>query len=80
MMRDTILILYGSAHVSLSNCVKLLYHLISNKLLAITILTKALCSQVKGFRPHGLLVYRLCLPPDTPIIFIAAAGVYVLMI
>ena len=30
----------------------------------------ALCSQVKGFRPHGLLVYRLCLPPDTPIIFI----------
>ena len=44
MMRDTILILYGSAHVSLSNCVKLLYHLISNKLLAITILTKALCS------------------------------------
>ena len=28
----------------------------------------ALCSQVKGFRPHGLLVYRLCLPPDTPII------------
>ena len=29
----------------------------------------ALCSQVKGFRPHGLLVYRLCLPPDTPIIF-----------
>ena len=22
------------------------------------------------FRPHGLLVYRLCLPPDTPIIFI----------
>ena len=30
----------------------------------------ALCSQVKGFGPHGLLVYRLCLPPDTPIIFI----------
>ena len=29
----------------------------------------ALYSQVKGFRPHGLLVYRLCLPPDTPIIF-----------
>ena len=28
------------------------------------------CSQVKGFRPHGLLVYRICLPPDTPIIFI----------
>ena len=26
------------------------------------------CSKVKGFRPHGLLVYRLCLPPDTPII------------
>ena len=26
------------------------------------------CSYVKGFRPHGLLVYRLCLPPDTPII------------
>jgi len=25
------------------------------------------CS-VQGFRPHGLLVYRLCLPPDTPII------------
>jgi len=24
---------------------------------------------VKGFRPHGLLVCRLCLPPDTPIIF-----------
>ena len=30
----------------------------------------ALCSQVKGFTPHGLLVYRLCLLPDTPIIFI----------
>ena len=30
----------------------------------------ALCSKVKGFRPHGLLVYRLCLPPDTPIIII----------
>ena len=29
----------------------------------------ALFSQVKGFRPHGLLVYRLCLPSDTPIIF-----------
>jgi len=29
----------------------------------------ALCSQVEVFRPHGLLVYRLCLPPDTPIIF-----------
>ena len=29
----------------------------------------ALCSSVKGFRPHGLLVYRLCLPPDTPIIY-----------
>jgi len=29
----------------------------------------ALCSLVKGFRPHGLMVYRLCLPPDTPIIF-----------
>ena len=29
----------------------------------------ALCSQVKGFRPHGVLVYRLCLPPDTSIIF-----------
>ena len=28
-----------------------------------------LCSKVKGFRPQGLLVYRLCLPPDTPIIF-----------
>jgi len=28
------------------------------------------CSEVKGFRPHGLLVYRLYLPPDTPIIFI----------
>ena len=31
----------------------------------------ALCSQVKGFRPHGLLVYRLCLPPDTPIIIVS---------
>ena len=31
---------------------------------------RALCSKVKGFRPHGLLVYRLCLPPDTPIIFL----------
>jgi len=30
----------------------------------------ALCSKVKGFRPHGLLVYRLCLPPDTPIIYL----------
>ena len=29
----------------------------------------ALCSKVKGFRSYGLLVYRLCLPPDTPIIF-----------
>jgi len=29
----------------------------------------ALCSKVKGFRLHGLLVYRLCLPPDTPIVF-----------
>ena len=28
----------------------------------------ALCSYVKGFRPHGLLVYRLCFPPDTSII------------
>ena len=28
----------------------------------------ALCSKVKDFRPHGLLVYRPCLPPDTPII------------
>jgi len=27
-------------------------------------------SNKKGFRPHGLLVYRLCLPPDTAIIFI----------
>jgi len=26
-----------------------------------------LCA-VKGFKPQGLLVYRLCLPPDTPII------------
>ena len=32
------------------------------------LLNYALCSKVKGFRPHGLLVYRLCLPPDTPII------------
>ena len=35
----------------------------------------ALCSQVKGFTPHGLLVYRPCLPPDTPIIFIAVVKV-----
>ena len=26
------------------------------------------CSEVKGFKPLGLLVYRLSLPPDTPII------------
>ena len=30
----------------------------------------ALCGQVKGFRPHGLLVYRLCLSPDTRIIYL----------
>ena len=33
-----------------------------------TYFSNMLCA-VKGFRPHGLLVYRLCLPPDTPIIF-----------
>ena len=35
------------------------------------ILSAWLCSYVNGFRPHGLLVYRLCFPPDTPIIFIS---------
>ena len=33
-----------------------------------TYFSNMLCA-VKGFRPHGLLVYRLCLPPDTPIIY-----------
>ena len=28
-----------------------------------------LCSQLKGFRPQDLLVYRLCLKPVTSIIF-----------
>ena len=33
-----------------------------------------LSSQVKGFRPHGLLAYRLCLPPDIPITLIFKPG------
>ena len=37
-------------------------------------------SSVKGFRPHGLLVYRLCLPPDTLIIFIYLKDVTVVTI
>ena len=36
----------------------------------------ALYSLVKGFRPHGQLVKRLCLPPDTPIIFIFKTTTY----
>ena len=37
MIRDIVVILYGLAHVSHSNCMLLLYHLINNTLLAITI-------------------------------------------